>query len=102
MRDEKYGSYYGELIDYNVILEQEMPFSWRDYDDIRTFELIEKLKGCGVTEVVFDVEDEDYSDTLFFSTNENTDFKSLLLIIGNIRPDEFSEESDGCYRMWFD
>lgn len=96
-RSRKYGAYYGELIEANDNI------IYCDWDEESTQGLIKDLKECGVTEILFDVEDDnDYSDTVFFETTENTDFKKLLLTIINCRPDEFSEETPHHFRMWFD
>lgn len=95
MKDEKYGTYYHKLVKY----EQGLYFN----DIQETNKLIKKMFNCGVTEVYLDVEeDEDYSDTLFFGTDENTNFKELMFIVMNVKPDEFSEETPYHYRMWFD
>ena len=94
-KDEKYGNYYREWVKYE-------PGLW--FSDIQeTNKLIEKMFNCGVTEIYLDVEDgDDWSDILFFGTNENTNFKDLMNIVMDIRPDEFSEETPYHFRMCFD
>ena len=96
-KHEQYGTYYGELENFED--NDNLQFA-----DTNTEDLVNKMKECGVIEILLDVEDDndDYSDTLFFKTDENTDFKSLIVLIVNTRPDEFSEESDHHFRMWFD
>lgn len=94
-KDDKYGYYYHELVKY----EPGIYFS----DLQETEEIVNKMISCGVTEVYVDVrKDSDYCDTLFFGTNDKTNFKELLSIVMSIRPDEFSEETPYHYRMWFD
>ena len=94
---EKYGTYYGELTPYN----SEHYYGYWDLSETQDF--VENIKEAGVTEVLLDIEDgDDNSSTMFFETNDKTDFKELILMIVAIRPDEFSEESENHFRMWFD
>ena len=96
-KSKKYGTYYGELVPYNEEL------SYNDWGTNDTEIFIENIKAAGVTEVVLDIEDgNDYSSTMFFETNEKTDFKELMLMIAAVRPHEFSEETENHFRMWFD
>lgn len=97
MKDKRFGSYYGELV--RVYIDSDLKFT--DIDD--TEDLIQQLLDVGVREIYFDINDgNDYSDTMFFSTDKLTDFKELMIIIACVKPDEFSEESPYNYRMWFD
>lgn len=93
----EYGSYYGKLLEYdNHII-------YSDWTDSQTEEFIEKLMNAGVVKVFLDVENgDDYSSTMFFETTDNTDFRELMVLIANIRPHEFSEETPHHFRMWFD
>lgn len=94
----KYGTYYGDLYSHQEMIENEF-----SYSDIDTESFINELLECGVVEILFDVEEgEDYSDTVFFEVDDNTDMCSLMCLIANKRPHEFSMESDKCFRMWFD
>lgn len=97
-KSEKYGVYYGEIVNYkdnNNIL-------FNGFD--KTPKIMDKLYSYGVLEIYFDFEDgyDNYSSTLFFETDKNTDFKSLMVYIINLRPDEFTEETTNHFRMWFD
>ena len=62
-----------------------------------------ELYDTGVKYIYFDItNDNSYSSTMFFETDENTDFKELMVLIGKFSLDEFSEESPHHFRMWFD
>lgn len=100
-KSKKYGTYFGKLVSSDKVNEDfHYNYNWEQYD---TEKIIKKFKECGVTEILFDIEDdEDHSDTMFFETNENTDFKKLMVYIVDCRPDEFSEETEHHFRMWFD
>jgi len=65
--------------------------------------MVNDLRELGVVEILLDVlNGDDYSDTLFFKTTEETNFKDLIVMIANIRPHEFSQETPHHFRMWFD
>ena len=52
---------------------------------------------------MFDIEDDNtWTATMFFETDENTDFKKLMLLIVGYHPDEFTEETPNHFRLWFD
>jgi len=94
---EKYGTYFGVLVDF----KDNPDLIYCDWGN--TKDQMQRLYDYGVREIMFDIEDdEDYSNTLFFETDENTDFHSLMCIIANFRPHEFSEETEHHFRMWFD
>lgn len=100
---EKYGKYHGILTKFQLIGGEVIPenITYRDFDD--THDIIKSLFRCGCTEVCIDVEpDEEYGDTMFFETNSKTNFQQLLTILVPLRPDEFTEETPGHFRMWFD
>lgn len=92
---EKYGTYYGKLV--NVEDDEDLRFAGTSP------ELFEEMKSMGVKQIFLDQEgDEKYVDTMFFETDKNTDFKSLMCLLINEHPDEFSEESEHHFRVWFD
>jgi hypothetical protein len=106
-----YGNYYGELLSIENIInrideDEEDEFIEFSFNDLRSSEIedmIKNLKSYGVVEVLFDVEKlNDHSDTMFFKTDENTDYKKLMIYLIEFRPDEFSEESNNHFRLWFD
>ena len=99
-----FGTYYGDLLTYKqALIETEEEFTYSNWSFEATEEFVKDLLEAGVEEILFDLDDDnDYADTVFFKTNEKTDFKSLLSIITAKRPDEFSEESNHHFRMWFD
>ena len=96
---EHYGAYYGNLVNSD---ELNYGFVYAGLDENETETMISSMKDAGVVDIWFDIEDEYWSDTMFFQTDENTDLKKLMLIVTNIGPNEFSEESDNHFRMWFD
>lgn len=99
MEDKKYGTYYGE-----IVYEKDLPenFTIKDIDN-ETDDFLEQLNEIGVKNIAFDIENEnDYSDTIFFEVDDYTDMNRLLVLITKYRPHEFSEESNNCFRMWFD
>jgi len=96
---KKYGTYYGELINGNEISED---FHYLDYP---AQECVDALKELGVKEIFFDYdkdEQDEWADTMFFEVDKNTNMNDLLVYIAGMRPEEFSEESPNCFRMWFD
>jgi len=97
-RSKKYGKYYGTLTPYFYDI------NFRDLCDDDLEEFIDELLKCGVKEILFDSDESDpeCSDTLFFETDEKTDFKSLLTVIASKHPGEFSEVTQYCFRMWYD
>ena len=101
-KHEKWGYHYGEISEAEDIKNWE-DFSYNDWGQESTLEFIQELEDLGVKDICFDVEDEkDYSDTLFFHADEKTNWRGLLVLLMNKRPDEFSEETPGHFRMWFD
>jgi hypothetical protein len=97
-KSEKYGTYYGTLVEYFYDL------SFGDYCDESLEDLVRKIRGCNVHKILFDIIDGDdnYSDTMFFETHRLSSFKELMTIMVNIRPHEFSEETPHHFRVWFD
>jgi hypothetical protein len=94
---ERFGNYYGVMTPWNPSLH----FANMDLQETETF--MKSLKDVGVVEIYLDIDDDnDWSSTLYFTTDENTDYKTLMVIITKQRPDEFSEESSCAFRMWFD
>lgn len=103
MKSKKYGNYYGELIKFKIKNDEVIPDNIKYHCFNNTTEFIKSLFNCGCTEVVLDVDDDnDYSSTLFFETDDKTNFQELMVIIVPMRPDEFSEETPNHFRMWFD
>lgn len=102
MRDKhpKFGEHYGVLTKVNA--ESELIYA--DYSMEESQNLYEEMLMVGVKEIFLDVEEEDetFSSTMFFSTDASTDFKSLMIIVTNLRPHEFSECKENHFRMWFD
>lgn len=50
----------------------------------------------------FDVDTDGGSDTLFFETDQDTNYPELMVLITKLRPDEFDQQTPNCFRMWFD
>lgn len=100
-KSKKYGTYFGKLVNYKKVNEDfKYNYNW---NDSQSEKFLKELEECGVTEIVFDIDDyNDDSNTMFFETNENTDFKKLLVLIATSLPDEFSEITEHHFRMWFD
>jgi hypothetical protein len=95
----KFGKYYGVLT--KVDAESELIYGARGLGESQN--LYEDMLMTGVKEIFLDIKDEeDYSFTMFFSTDEGTDFKSLMIIVTNLRPDEFTQFEEHHFRMWFD
>lgn len=97
-KNEKYGVYYGELVEFDYTTH--MIFS--DWTERETSIFCEKLEECGVTEIMFDIIKNNCSDTMFFETNNETDYKKLMLEIHSKYPDEFTEETLNHFRIWMD
>lgn len=98
---EKFKTYYGELLHKEEIISKGIIFS--DWEDKETAKFITDLSKIGINNIFIDVEEgNDYSDTLFFEINQNTDLKALLLLITSKCPHEFDEITPNCFRMWFD
>ena len=101
MRNEhpQFGTHYGVLTKVNA----ESELFYADNNLVESQNLYEDMLMVGVKEIFLDVENEDdYSATMFFSTDEGTDFKSLMIIVTNLRPHEFSQKAEHHFRMWFD
>lgn len=102
MRDThpKFGTHYGVLTKVNA--ESELIYANCSIGESQN--LYEDMLMVGVKEIFLDVDEEDetFSFTMFFSTDEGTDFKSLMIILTNLRPHEFSECKENHFRMWFD
>ncbi len=99
MRHKQFGEYYGVLTPVNA--ESELFFADNGLGESQN--LYEDMLMVGVKEIFLDIEDDDdYSSTMFFSTDEGTDFKSLMIIVTNLRPDEFTQFAEHHFRMWFD
>jgi len=98
-KSEKYGIYFGELIGPSNLSED---FYYGE--DYTAAEVVNRLNAHNLSEIVFDVENDrdNYADTLFFEVNENTDMVGLMVSIVNMRPHEFEQTSENCFRMWFD
>jgi len=104
-KDAHYGTYFGELKNFEEMqFETNENFSYSGCNSSEdTEEFVNKLRATGVKEILFDVEDlNDHSDTLFFKTDDSTNYRELMVLICAKRPDEFSEESPCHFRMWFD
>jgi len=101
-KSEKYGKYYGELVEFDYI--SHMTYS--DWSERETSLFCENLEECGVTEILFDVEngenENEYSTTLYIETTDKTDYKKLMMLILSKYPDEFSEETNNHFRFWVD
>ena len=104
-KDSRFGYYYGTLI--NVTQNyNETDLVFHDFVD-ETKDMIKIMLDHGVVEIYFDVKDynegdEKYSDTMFFRTNDKTNFRELMTHLMPLRPHEFSEKSLHHFRMWFD
>ena len=80
MKSEKYGTYYGNLINF----KDNQDLILNDWDGY-TLKEMNKLYAAGVKEILFDIEDNDtWTATMFFETDENTNFKELMKIIVGI------------------
>lgn len=96
----QYGTYYGTLTD---CISNTECFAYNEMSRTDTQKLLDTLYNAGVKNIFLDVVgSNNWSDTLFFETDDNTDFKELMVIIANVRPTEFSEEMLHHFRMWFD
>ena len=96
----KYNEYYGELITYDTFVENGYGYAqWHGYE---TEKFVKLLEENGVINILFDLNRDDNADTLFFEITDKTNVKKLMLLIVKEKPDEFSEESNNCFRMWFD
>lgn len=84
-KHKKYGSYYGELKEYN----EEISFA--DYYNKELEKLVKNITKVGVKEILFDCNDR-FADTMFIKTDESTDYKELMKVLIQLRPHEFSEE----------
>ena len=101
MENKKYGEYYGELVNISSVEDLGFELSYFSLEESRG--LVESLYSFGVIDIYFDVnKEENYSDTLFFETSDKTDYKGLMIFLVDFRPHEFSEESNNCFRAWFD
>jgi asparagine synthetase A len=99
-KHNKYGTIYGELMSGDEMLAKGIPYN--DWEIEETEKYIESLNEAGVINIVFDVEDDTFSSSMFFEIDKNTDLKKILLLITDKHPSEFGEETDNCFRMWFD
>ncbi len=99
-KNKKYGN-HGKL--FSAFPTSLNDICYHDMTDNETNEFLQKLLYLGVLEAYFDIEDnENHSCTLFFEIGKNTNLKDLMILIAKQRPHEFSEESENCFRMWFD
>lgn len=66
--------------------------------------MIEELKNIGCSNVSNGVEESGKIkyDTIFFTINEKTDMKKLLIWLSKNRPDEFWETELNTFRAWWD
>lgn len=96
---EKFGDYYGELVE----ITPDTEIIYADCSLGETQSRVEEILDTGAKSIFFDVEDDEmYSSTMFISTDSNTDFKELMLIVAKMRPHEFNEITPYHFRMWFD
>ena len=95
-KSEKYGIYYGELVEFDYTTG--MIFS--DWGERYTSMFCEQLDECGVTEILFDIEKDVPTRSLYFETTEKTNYKKLMLEVFSKHPSEFSEETNNHFRMW--
>ena len=95
----KYGPYHGKLVPLDE-LPEDIDFTAGDIK-----ELTKDFAALGVTEVLCDVyedEDDPWTNTIFFTTTDQTDYKYLMVALLQMHSYEFEEITPNCFRAWYD
>lgn len=96
----KYGNYYGVL----VAPVRGTQYGVASYNEEKSAALIEALMDAGCTEILIDADSETdvYGSTIYFEIGPQTNVKRVFLELHKYGPDELSEESENCFRAWWD
>ena len=90
--NDKYKNHYGKLVE----IKKDDEIYLGQYEESYSNEILK----CNFKECFYDIElENNYSDTIFFEIDENT---NLILLIGKLHPDEVHNTSPNCFRLWFD